>query len=486
MIKKIRSFMEKHHMTEPGGKVFLGVSGGADSVCLCLILAELSAEMDFQLEVIHVEHGIRGEESRQDALFVKNLCSRLGIVCHERSVDVPCYARLHHLGEEEAARILRYQAFKETAVRDKKTRIAIAHHMDDNAETMLFQMIRGSGLDGMCGMSPIRTDEDGWCYIRPLLCAERYEIEGFLKERGQKFCKDSTNESLAYSRNRIRSRVLPELVNINPQALVHMNREAGHLTELKEYVEAAAGHEYERLVKSTGEGKFSLSISGFSEIPAVLQLRIIHRMLTAAAGARKDIAAVHLEAVRGLCGKQTGSGVDLPYGLVAKRSYDQIVVGRLADRGEKQFFSMEMTKEQLEQLKDSDRNSLDIRVGRILLRCRIFPFDGNFGKIPQNMYTKWFDYDMIKNGIFIRNRKKGDFFLLDQKGHHKKLKDYLVDEKIPADSRDELILLAKESQILWIAGGRMGYGAQITGNTRTVFEVAYAKEEMFDGGQGST
>ncbi|MCM1561952.1 MAG: tRNA lysidine(34) synthetase TilS [Butyrivibrio sp.] len=483
MIKKIKSFMEKHHMAEPGETIFLGVSGGADSVCLCLILTELCTEMVFRLEVIHVEHGIRGDESRQDALFVKNLCGSLGLICHERQVDVPLYARHHHMGEEEAARILRYRAFKEIAAGSKKAGIALAHHMDDNAETILFQMIRGSGLDGMCGMSPVRTDEEGWQYIRPLLCVGRNEIIGFLKERGQKFCTDSTNDNLAYSRNRIRNRVMPELTSINPKAVMHINREAGYLTELKEYIEAAAEHEYKRLAKREEDGGISLNIGGFTEIPAVLQLRIIHRMLAAAAGFRKDIAAVHLEAVRGLCYKQTGSGVDLPYGLMAKRSYGHILVSRKACGENKPFLSMELTGEQLGQLKDSAGNSLDIRLGNVVLTCRIFPFDGNFDKIPQNMYTKWFDYDMIKNGIFIRNRKKGDFFLLDKKGRRKKIKDYFVDEKIPADSRKELILLAKESQILWIAGGRMGYGAEITENTRTVFEVAYTKEEISDGKQ---
>ena len=169
MIIQVEKFMRKWNMVPEGGRVLVGVSGGADSVCLCLILYELSTKMNFSLEVIHVEHGIRGEESKNDAVFVEQLCKQRGIVCHIRNVDVPRYAKIHHLGEEEAARILRYQVFADVAGQDRNVRIALAHHMEDNAETMLFQLIRGSGLDGLCGMRPQRTGTNGEIYILSLI-----------------------------------------------------------------------------------------------------------------------------------------------------------------------------------------------------------------------------------------------------------------------------------------------------------------------------
>ena len=173
MIVQVEKFMRKWNMVPEGGRVLVGVSGGADSVCLCLILYELSTKMNFSLEVIHVEHGIRGEESKNDAVFVEQLCKQRGIVCHIRNVDVPRYAKIHHLGEEEAARILRYQVFADAAGQDRNVRIALAHHMEDNAETMLFQLIRGSGLDGLCGMRPQRTGTNGEIYIRPFFAVQQ-------------------------------------------------------------------------------------------------------------------------------------------------------------------------------------------------------------------------------------------------------------------------------------------------------------------------
>lgn len=475
MIKKVRNFMEKHHMTEPGDRIFLGVSGGADSVCLCLVLAELSEKMGFALEVVHVEHGIRGEESRQDAAFVQQLCEKLGVPYRRRDVDVPAYARKNHLGEEEAARILRYREFARAADGSRqpgRTKIAVAHHMEDNAETMLFQMIRGCGLDGMCGMAPVRTDDEKRVYIRPLLGIGRKEIESFLKERGQEYCRDSTNESMQYSRNRIRGRVIPELVKINPQAVAHMNRMAENLAELRDFTGQAAERGYAETVKKQ-EGKILVCAGKLMELPAFLQKQILHRAAGEAAGSKKDIAAVHILAVLELSEKQTGTSVNLPYGLVAKRSYDWIVIERPMDNRPHNVLQ-EISHGQLADLKENRTGRLDIEADGQSFVFRVFEFNGNFGKIPQKMYTKWFDYDKIKDGIFIRNRRPGDYFLMDASGHRKKLKDYLVDEKIPDTERDRLLLLAEESRILWVTGRRMGYGAQVTEDTKTILEVTWS------------
>ncbi len=479
MVKKIKTFMEEHHMVMPGERVLAGVSGGADSVCLCLVLAELSKEMDFTLEVIHVEHGIRGAESRRDASFVQKLCARLGIMFHEKDVDVPFYANEHHLGEEEAARILRYEAYAEYAGAGTKT--AVAHHMDDNAETVLFQMIRGSGLNGLCGIPPVRRDSAGNTFIRPLLCVGRKEIEEFLKVRGQAFCTDSTNSRLCYSRNRLRQNVMPELALINPQALCHISQTAGRLAELKDYMDQELLREYGHVVKKEPHsGKVRILIQAFRKLPGVLQTGVLHKALADAAGAAKDISSVHIRGLRELMEKQTGAGLDLPHGVAAKRVYGELELEIPKEEQKKPVCQTEISREQLKKLEESAGKQMRILAAGESFLLETFPFDGNFGKIPQKMYTKWFDYDMIKNGIFIRNRRPGDYFLLDQKGHHKKLKDYLTGEKIPAKERDSLLLLANESQIFWIMGRRMGYGAEITENTRTVLAVTWTREESGD------
>ena len=237
--------MIKNHST-----VLVALSGGADSVCLLLVLNEIKRqcadELDFALEAVHVEHGIRGAESREDARFASDLCERLNIPCHVHSVDVPQYAASHGLGLEEAARILRYEAFEKEVARilryeafeeeagrypceiayaadqkrgnSRQVVVAVAHHMEDNAETVLFQMLRGSGAKGLAGMHPVSV-KNGVTYIRPLLSATRAQIEEYLKENGQAFVTDATNTDTAYSRNKLRHDVFPLLLQINDMAI---------------------------------------------------------------------------------------------------------------------------------------------------------------------------------------------------------------------------------------------------------------------------
>ena len=184
MLQELQKRMKELHMVSPGDKVLAGVSGGADSLCLLLSLRELQETLGFSLEVIHVEHGIRGEESKADAQFVVDLCEKLNVNYMVYEVDVPAFATEQKLGLEEAARILRYEVFEKIA-KEKEAKIALAHHKEDNAETILFQLARGSSLAGLCGMQPIRVAENGVCYIRPLLFFQRNEIEEFLIQRKQ-------------------------------------------------------------------------------------------------------------------------------------------------------------------------------------------------------------------------------------------------------------------------------------------------------------
>ncbi|MCR4611686.1 MAG: tRNA lysidine(34) synthetase TilS, partial [Lachnospiraceae bacterium] len=204
MISKVKDTIEKYNMIDGGDKIFAAVSGGADSVALLLVLKSIADELGFSLEAIHVEHGIRGKESEDDAKFVEDLCKRLGVRCHIYHIDAPSFAGERGYSLEEAARILRYECF------DKHTtdgKVAIAHNMDDNAETMLYNMVRGTGIEGIRGIKKVRDN-----FIRPLIECTRYEIEKFLEAEGRDFRTDSTNEQTDYTRNKIRHNVMPVLL----------------------------------------------------------------------------------------------------------------------------------------------------------------------------------------------------------------------------------------------------------------------------------
>ena len=265
MTNELLNEWKKEKIVEDGDIVLAGVSGGADSVCLLLMLEQLQKKTDFLLEAVHVEHGIRGEESRKDAAFVKNLCQDHGIRCHIFSVEVPF---LRFLPLSYNSHILKCALLPPSQdhvspqiqeLPEKKIRLALAHHAEDNAETVLFQMVRGSGLDGLCGMSR-RRDEGIYELIRPLLAQPREEIEEFLKECGQSYCTDETNLDTEYSRNRIRHQVLPELKQINGQAVAHINQSAAFLQEMRDFLNEEAEHIREMYVVSHALYMFSCDI----------------------------------------------------------------------------------------------------------------------------------------------------------------------------------------------------------------------------------
>ena len=473
MLKKVKNFIEQHHMIEAGEKILAGVSGGADSVCLLLVLAKLQEPLGFTLAAVHVEHGIRGEESLADAAFTERLCRDLGIPCRRYSVRAAEYARERGLSLEEAARELRYGCFRQACREEGAGKAAVAHHGGDSAETMLVHLARGTGIRGLGGIAP-SIQMDGMQVIRPLLCLTRQEIEGWLREQEQDFCVDATNADVNYARNRIRREVLPGLCRINSQAIAHMMNTAGQLREISEFLEEAAQQAgagvYEKIAaESTAAGRIRIGEERFRQIHPVLQKTLLHQLIGEMAGGRKDITSGHVEQVLGLFGRRNGKQVCLPCGVAAERTRQAVELffpGREEDPGEE--------KERICQALAVPGETLC--ANGMQFRAEVFVFDGNFEKIPQKRYTKWFDYDKIKNTVWLRNRQAGDFLQSDKNGGHKKLKRYLMDEKIPAEERDQILLLAEESHVLWVVGYRISEAYKISPGTKRVLCVRCVKE----------
>ena len=409
----------------------------------------------------------------RDAKFGEIFCREQGIECVTYPVHVPEYARAQRIGEEEAARLLRYEVFRKEAAKFPGSRIALAHHMEDNAETLLFQMTRGSGIDGMCGIRPVRCDEDETTYIRPLLCVSRQEIELELERRGQLYCTDRTNANLAYSRNRIRHIVLPALKEINTRAVSHLNQTAERMGELRDYIDAQLAETWPRVALEESQSVV-LSVTELKVLPHILQIRIVHRALALVAGAKRDIEAGHLESVLELMGRQTGRCVDLPYEMKAQRSYDTIRIVRNMNPKEDAGIEVRISEAMLSEMVTTGLSQcVTIEDTDMRFLMRIFPFEGNLSEIPRKIYTKWFDYDKIKFGFSIRTRRNQDYFVMDAEGHRQKLADYFINQKIPAEERKHTLLVANGAEILWIVGGRMGRGAQLGNTSRMILELTY-------------
>ncbi|MBU5479648.1 tRNA lysidine(34) synthetase TilS [Blautia sp. MSJ-19] len=461
ILQKTEEYIRETEMLQSCSLVIAGVSGGPDSMAMLDILNRLSETMQFMVRVVHVNHGIRGEEALRDQETVQRFCTALGITCSVYTYDVPKLAAQWKTGTEETGRILRRRAFEEekrkTAVPRERIRIALAHNKNDLAETMLHHLARGSGLRGLSSLKPVNGE-----WIRPVLCLERCEIVDYVKEKGIPCVTDSSNLEDTYTRNRIRRHILPLLEKeVNEKTVTHMAEAARIFDQAEAYFTELAKREAENY--SVEEKKYTLD-SAFFEKKEILQDYVIREILEQTGGHQKDLTGNHIRQIRELHHCQVGKRIQLPYGMEARRCYEgvQISLGerekcRDGRATEEDTVLLDMTGETAWKNKK--------------FHVRIFSYTGE--KILEKKYTKWFDCDKIKCELSVRTRRSGDYMVIDQAGSHKKLRRCMIDDKIPAELRETIPLVAAGDEILWIVGGRINERYKITSWTGRVLEITY-------------
>ena len=462
METRVYGYMERWKMAEPGMRVLTGFSGGADSVALLAMLQEYGQRQGFTGEALHVNHGIRGAEAKRDQAFCQAFCEARGIPCKVVYEDVPAYARREKISLEEAGRAVRYRVFSGEVAAGRADRVALAHHQNDQAETMLFHLMRGTGLRGLRGMEPIRLP-----YIRPLLCVSRQEIESWLGKRQMIWMEDSTNQELAYTRNQLRHQVIAPMEAIRPGSIGRMAGLAERLLELEDYLSGKLEHLKKQGVQKEGEG-FSVSLKILKDLHPAMRKLLIHGCLESLLSGERDLKALHVDQVCRLLEGRSGSRLTLPGGCYAVLEYEKLLL--------KKGYGGEKSEEEVYCVPGGEYHYMGEIFCLTLENCE------KIGEIPVNRYTKWFDYDKIKGNVVLRTRRPGDYLELSG-GGHKKLKDYLIDCKIPREKRDRCILLADESHILWVAGMRISEGCKVTEGTKRVLKVQMRKSESPDGDQ---
>ena len=468
--KKVEELIRREQLLEMGDRVVLAVSGGADSMCMMEVLAALRDSWKLELLVVHVHHGLRGAEADRDAAFVQDEAGKLGIGCVVERRDVRSVAAERGLSLEEAGRDVRYEILREYAekwISQYPAKIAVAHHQEDQAETILHNLFRGSGLKGLGGMSARRGQ-----IIRPLLCLEKKEILEYLAERHIAYCEDSTNQENEYTRNRLRNELIPQIRReINDRAVEHITEAGARLRQADAYFEELAEKIWrecgvtkkcapeedmtdqadgtkpggERRVETTDENIYGIKRSELLRDPLIVRTYVIRHMIALASQSLKDITSDHIDQVAALLEKETGKQLNLPYGLTAWTEYDFLWISR-----------------------QNPSDCVDNQSSISLIMKKI-PYEKE-QEIPQNRYTKWFDYDKIKGTLTVRTRQTGDYITLKD-GRRKTVKAYMIDEKIPRDQRDQITLLAEDHHVLWIVGWRISEYYKVTEDTDYVLEV---------------
>ncbi len=522
--RKVLSYCLKHTMFQKGDRVVLGVSGGADSICLLFVLLSLREVLGIKLHVVHVNHGLR-EDAGEDAAYVEDLCREYGILFMLEEIQLTSLAKDLKLGEEEAGRAARYEAFEKACKLYGCNKIAVAHNSNDRAETMLFNLFRGTGMKGVAGIQAVRDN-----IVRPLLCLERSEIDEYLECRGIAYKQDSTNAEDDYTRNRIRHHIIPYAQkNVTEACVNNMCRAAEIFAEEEAYmeeqtyaakkacvimesVEEKAAYENgihegkanensihgSRTSESCADNnykRFVISIDKFLELHPVIRKRLLLLLLKHLSPQQKDITAVHIEEILTLFTQPGNRQIHLPYHIRGERSYSQVWLERKPVSKVNSFGWPE--QKTVSEVSDWPQEASGKVYAEILIQdynvgdehtvtlpngtkfiVKVQEIQENSvknGVFSQNRYTKWFDYDKIKGTLQVRTRKTGDYLTIhgSDSMQHKKLKDYMITEKIPKQERDAIPLLAEDNHILWLAGYRISEYFKVTINTRRILQVQF-------------
>lgn len=531
--ERVRNYIEEQGMIRPGDAVVAGVSGGADSLCLFLLLHELAPEMGFSLHVVHVHHGLR-LSALDDLRFVEDLCDRMQVPCTIVRADAAARAREWGTGVEEAGRRIRYDAFRQlcgTLAREREEeghqfRIAVAHHREDQAETVLFHLCRGTDLRGARGMLPVSGQ-----IIRPLLCESRASIERFLTEKGFSWQEDETNADTSYTRNYIRKEILPRLEEgVHASAARRISQFAAACAEAEGYLSAVTDRALERCSAACPRGeviflpkgaertacKRVLSLDALKQEDPYLQGRILYRCLADSTPGGKDIGTVHVDALRSLCAGYSDGQLSMPSRVTVFKRGGKIFFCRETGTAEGTDFAEETgaaegtSLAEETGLAEGPDQAMQTSAGTQKCfplspedyACRLLGFDGCMSAIPGNECTKWFDYDKIGTFPVFRNRQPGDRMHLfsdarkpqDQSGPAeaaagggenpgeedrrlicKKIARIMLDGKIPAQIRDKIVLPFCGNEALWIPGLRMGDSFRVTPTTKRVLEIHWKR-----------
>ncbi|MBN1254585.1 MAG: tRNA lysidine(34) synthetase TilS [Deltaproteobacteria bacterium] len=451
LLSRIKGTIACHHMLEPRDHIGVAVSGGVDSVVLLDVLARLREELPIDLTVLHLNHGMRGEEATRDQRFVQALSKQYALPCVDKEVDCPRYREEHSLSPEAAARELRYRFFEEAIEGHNLDKVAIGQTADDQAETVLMRIIKGGGTRGLKGIPPVRGR-----YIRPLIEVWHEELLHYARHKGFQFVQDSTNFQNDYLRNRIRHELLPILQGYNPAIKERLLHLAQMLGEDEGYLEGLTNEVTKRLV--IGDEECSIPISDFLCLPQALQSRVLqHAFAGLSSGGVLEYP--HIKGIKDLI--QGGGGskrLALPGGYWAMRVYDTLMLGQETKEPRGLAKAIDLTIPGRTRL-----NGFDWEIEAVVSDRRTSP--------RPDPETAYLDYHHLTFPLRVRSFRPGDSFIPLGMNGHKKLKAFFIDLKIPRAQRAKIPLVISGDDICWVGGLRIDERFKIGKDTRKVLQL---------------
>ncbi len=455
---QVRRTIAAHGMMSRGDRVVVAVSGGPDSVALLVLLCELRRRLGIRLHAAHLDHGLRGADSRGDARYVRRLARRLDLPVTVERVRIPPHP---DGGLEQAARAVRYDFLDRVAAGCRADRIATGHTADDQAETVLMRLIRGAGSEGLAGIPAVRGH-----IVRPLIEVRRTRIERYLRQHRLRPRQDRTNRQLDRLRNRVRWKLIPLLErHYQPNIVEILNRIARLEGEERDYFRSLAGEWLEGSARRVSKGKIILDLSGFGNYFNIGQKYLLRELIGRLKGDLRGIESQHLEQLIDLARKESvGSRLSLPDAIVVERARDGLIFIRERSRPFCQAVELPGTA------------ILD-QPGWIF-RSRLLDKRSGF-RLPakKDEHRAFFDWSRLQGPFVLRSRRPGDRFRpLGMRGSCK-LSDYFIDRKIPRALRDDIPLLAGRDGIIWVVGGGIGEPFKVSESTTTVLSARCSRRD---------
>ncbi len=438
MLNKVKKTMSDNNMISEYDKVLVALSGGCDSVCLCLVLKELN--IDFA--TAHLNHSIRSEAD-SDEEFCRAFSKKIGVDFYSEKVDIPEIAKKSGVSEEVAGRNARYDFFNRLCFDKGFTKIAVAHNLNDNAETVLLNLLRGSGLKGLCGIPKTRGN-----IIRPLTDVSRDEIEKFVKNKNQDFVTDKTNFSDDYTRNKIRNNVINKLVEINSSALLNISKTTDILTADDLHFDTLA----EKYVYFDGESAY-IKVSEFEKLDNSVKARVLSKAYAYASKIGKDFEKKHIEYIIENYNKVNGEIIHLCFGVVCRAEYGKIIFEKKTDV-QNYCYTLPVCGEVF--VKEAGIKF----TSKIILK----------NEVKKYKNAEFFDIKLKDSEIKIRSRKDGDRIIPFGHKNPVKVKDVLIKNKVPVRERNTIPVIETD-EIVWLYGIKRADLFKISENSNEVLMI---------------
>ena len=440
MFSEFLKTIKKYRMLSGGEKVLVAVSGGIDSMVLLTLLQQFADRFKGKLVVAHLNHGLRGKESDRDEDFVKSAAASMGLSCFTKKINVGHIVLQEGLNLQDAARRERYRFFEEVSMDQGCDRIALGHNADDQAETMLMRIIRGSGIKGLGGIPPQRG-----AIIRPIIELSREDIGNYASTEDINFREDSSNLKDSYLRNKLRLQLIPTLKEYNPRICSELNM----LSSINRDVEAYLQDEAEKFFKKAacpekGDVRaILLDASIFNETPAALKAKVVMKAVERLTGSSSGLFSAHILDVENLALKKaSGKSINLPKGLTVSLEYGRLIFSRDASARSDTFFSYPLIIPGDTIINEA---GISLRTSKVT--------HGDF-ILKDDSKSIWLDMKRFPEPLEVRNFLAGDRIRITGMSGRKKLKDLFIDEKVPPGLRRKIPILVSGDEILWVVGLR--------------------------------